>query len=99
MRAKWLAERGEDPTGEADQALAGFRESRAPWWIAKALRVLGVDEEADEIDRALGIPPVDKELDELGEALTAELARPQRLSASPAAFIPPRNRKKPAPNA
>jgi hypothetical protein len=35
--------------------LAGFRENRAPWWIAKALRVLGQAEEAAEIERALGI--------------------------------------------
>ncbi len=40
------------------RALAGFRESRAPWWIAKALRVLGEKKDAEEIERALGIPIV-----------------------------------------
>jgi hypothetical protein len=57
--AKLLAARGEDPAEEAARALAGFRESQAPWWIAKALRLLGTPEalaEAAETERALGIP-------------------------------------------
>jgi hypothetical protein len=57
--AKLLAAHGEDPTEEAARALAGFRESRAPWWIAKALRLAGTPEalaEAAEVERSLGIP-------------------------------------------
>ena len=56
LRAKWLAASGRDPADEARRALAGFRESRAPWWTAKSLRLLGEAEEAREIERALGIP-------------------------------------------
>jgi class 3 adenylate cyclase len=57
--AKLLAARGDDPSAEAARALAGFRESRAPWWIAKALRLTGTPEalaEAAEIERSLRIP-------------------------------------------
>ena len=56
--AKLLAARGEDPAEEAARALAGFSESRAPWWMAKALRLLGTPAalaEAAELERALGI--------------------------------------------
>jgi hypothetical protein len=56
LRAKWLAARDDGAEEEARIALAGFRESRAPWWIAKALRVLGEDGEARELERGLGIP-------------------------------------------
>ncbi|MBA2298440.1 MAG: hypothetical protein H0W14_10445 [Actinobacteria bacterium] len=55
-----LAARGDDPSGEATRALAGFRKSEAPWWIAKALRLLATPEalaEAAELERALGISP------------------------------------------
>jgi class 3 adenylate cyclase len=57
--ARLSAVRGEDPAGEARRALEGFRESAAPWWIAKALRLLPTPEaeaEATELERSLGIP-------------------------------------------
>jgi tetratricopeptide (TPR) repeat protein len=59
LRGKLLAACGEDGSGEAQRALSGFRESGAPWWTAKSLRLLGTTEalaEAAEIERALGIP-------------------------------------------
>jgi class 3 adenylate cyclase/tetratricopeptide (TPR) repeat protein len=59
LRGKLLAASGEDASGVARLALAGFRESAAPWWTAKSLRLLGTTEalaEAAEIERALGIP-------------------------------------------
>jgi hypothetical protein len=59
LRGKLLAASGADASGEAQRALAGFRESGAPWWAAKSLRMLGTTEalaEAAEIERALGIP-------------------------------------------
>lgn len=55
---KLLAARWHNPTAEATQALAGFRRSRAPWWIAKTLKLIRTPEalaEASEIERALGI--------------------------------------------
>jgi class 3 adenylate cyclase/tetratricopeptide (TPR) repeat protein len=55
---KLVAARGEDPSDEARRALAGFRTSQAPWWIAKALRLIATPEtvgEAIEIEAALGI--------------------------------------------
>jgi tetratricopeptide (TPR) repeat protein len=55
LRAKWLAASGEDASAEATHALAGFREVRAPWWTAKALRVAGDTTEAAEIERSLGV--------------------------------------------
>ncbi len=45
-------------SGTATFLFTGFRESRAPWWTAKALRLLGETEDADEIECALGIPTV-----------------------------------------
>ena len=57
--AKLLAARREDPAEQAARALAGFRESRAPWWISKALKLLETPDalaEAAEIEGALGIP-------------------------------------------
>jgi hypothetical protein len=59
LSAKLVAARGGDPTTDAERALAGFRAVRAPWWIAKALRLLPAAEaaaEAAELERALGIP-------------------------------------------
>jgi len=59
LRGKLLAASGEDASGAAELALAGFRESAAPWWITKSLRLLGTTEalaEAAEIERGLGIP-------------------------------------------
>ena len=59
LRGKLLAASGEDASGVAQLALAGFRESGAPWWTAKSLRLLGTTKalaEAAEIERALGIP-------------------------------------------
>ena len=55
LRSKWLTATGADGAEEAGRALEGFRVSKAPWWIAKALRLLH-DPEAVEIERALGIP-------------------------------------------
>ncbi len=55
---KLLAARGVDPSERAVLALAGFRKSGAPWWIAETLRLLATPEalaEAAEIERALGI--------------------------------------------
>ncbi len=51
----WLAATGADAAAETRLALDGFRGSRAPWWIAKAFRVLGEDAEARELERGLGI--------------------------------------------
>jgi hypothetical protein len=59
LRGKLFVASGEDASGEAQSALAGFRESGAPWWVAKSLRLLGTTEalaEAAELERALGIP-------------------------------------------
>jgi hypothetical protein len=55
LRAQLAAAQGGDAAPDAERALADFRVSRAPWWIAKALRLLGSDE-AGEIERSLGIP-------------------------------------------
>ncbi len=59
---KLLAARGEDPRDEAREALAAFRASQAPWWIAKALRLIATDEtlaDAVAIESALGIHSID----------------------------------------
>ena len=59
---KLLAAGGKDPSEEARRALAGFRASKAPWWVAKALRLIATDEtlaDAVEIESALGINSVD----------------------------------------
>jgi len=56
LRAKWLVATAADFAPEARLALEAFRESRAPWWIAKSLRLLGEADEARELERALGIP-------------------------------------------
>jgi class 3 adenylate cyclase len=53
-----IAARGDDPSADAARALVGFRKSKAPWWIAKTLRLLATPEalaEAAEIEQALGI--------------------------------------------
>lgn len=58
LSGKLLVARGEDPKDEARRALAGFRKSQAPWWMAKALRLIATDEtvaDAIEIEGALGI--------------------------------------------
>ena len=58
--AKLLAAQGSDPSEKAIQALAGYRKSRAPWWIAKTLTLLATPgglAEAAEIERTLGIRP------------------------------------------
>ena len=55
---KLLVARGEDPSDQASRALAGYRTSQAPWWIAKALRLIATDEtvaDAVEIEAELGI--------------------------------------------
>jgi class 3 adenylate cyclase/tetratricopeptide (TPR) repeat protein len=59
---KLLAARAQDPSEEARRALTGFRASQAPWWTAKALRLLGTSEavaDALDIEAALGIDSVD----------------------------------------
>ncbi len=59
LHGRWLLASGEDPGESARGALACFRESRAPWWIAKALRLLSTPEaiaEAATVERTLGIP-------------------------------------------
>jgi hypothetical protein len=61
LTAKLLAARGDDPREEARRALAGFREARAPWWVAKTLRLLGTPEaaaQAEQIELALGVRDV-----------------------------------------
>ena len=47
-----------DPSAAAQQAVAGFREVGAPWWLARALKLLGTPAaiaEADELERKLRI--------------------------------------------
>ncbi|MBD0329751.1 MAG: hypothetical protein ICV64_06575, partial [Thermoleophilia bacterium] len=55
LRAWLVAARGGDPRTEATRALELLRAVPAPWWEAKALRLLGRDEEAEPIDRGLGV--------------------------------------------
>ena len=60
LLARLRAARGEDPSRDALRALEGFRASAAPWWQAKALRLVGTPEAAAEaaaIEQALGIVP------------------------------------------
>jgi hypothetical protein len=55
FRGRLLVAQGADPGAEAERALAGFRKAPAPWWCAKALRLLGTPE-AVMLERRLGIP-------------------------------------------
>ena len=58
--AKLLAAQGSDPSQKATQALAGYRKSRAPWWIAKTLTLLatpGALAEAAEIEQTSASDP------------------------------------------
>jgi len=62
LLAKLNVERGEDPEPEAEHALADFHVARAPWWIAKALRLVGrpdAQREARGLESALGLPDVE----------------------------------------
>jgi class 3 adenylate cyclase len=59
LSARLLAARDQDSSADAQRALESFRAVRAPWWVAKALRLLPTAEaatEAVELERALGIP-------------------------------------------
>ena len=58
LRARLVAARGDDPKEDAERAVAAFRVSRAPWWIAKAQRIVATPDalaEAARLERALGI--------------------------------------------
>ena len=59
LRARLLAARAEPYEVAAAGALELFRSVPASWWETKALRLLGRDEEAEPIERSLGIarPP------------------------------------------
>jgi hypothetical protein len=49
-----------DPSAAAQQAVAGFREVAARWWLARALNLLGTPAamaEANELERKLRIRP------------------------------------------
>ncbi len=57
LRTRLLAARGKAHADEAGRALELFRAVPAPWWETKALRLLGRGEEAERIERRLGIAP------------------------------------------
>jgi hypothetical protein len=59
LAARLEVARGDDPAWSAERSLEGARASRAPWWAAKALRLLATPaalDEAAELERGLGIP-------------------------------------------
>ena len=67
LRAKLLVAEGaaaDEVVPKGRRALEGFRRCRAPWWIAKSIRILertgavssGLIEEAGAIERSLRIP-------------------------------------------
>jgi hypothetical protein len=55
----WVAEAGGDhrrARTEARAAVAGARALGAPWWLARALRAAGSEDEAAALERRLGVP-------------------------------------------